>query len=132
VNTYNKASMNSNHWVGSNKIGLSPSESVVDTNTKVHNTNNLFVVDASIVPALPVGNPQGTIMSAAEQAAAKILVLSGNTTLSTNTSLSGGTSGICKGPFGGHFGFLFSDCRLWIRSFVPLLCHISLTMYCIV
>jgi cellobiose dehydrogenase (acceptor) len=33
--------MNSDHWVGANKIGLSPSESVVDTNTKVHNTNNL-------------------------------------------------------------------------------------------
>jgi hypothetical protein len=90
------------------------------------------VVDASIVPALPVGNPQGTIMSAVEQAAAKILALSGNTTLSTNTSLSGGTSGICKGPFEGHFGFLFSDCRLWIQSFVPLLCYISLTMYSIV
>jgi hypothetical protein len=81
---------------------------------------------------LPVGNPLGTIMSAAEQAAAKILALPGNTASSTNTSLSGGMSGMCKGPFGGHFGFLFSNCRLWIQSFVPLLCHISLTMYSIV
>jgi hypothetical protein len=36
-----EASMNSDHWVGSNKIGLSPSEAVVDANTKVYNTNNL-------------------------------------------------------------------------------------------
>lgn len=36
-----------------------------------------FIVDASIIPSLPVGNPQGTIMSAAEQAAAKILALAG-------------------------------------------------------
>lgn len=33
--------MNSNHWVGSNKIGMSPSEAVVDENTKVFNTSNL-------------------------------------------------------------------------------------------
>lgn len=36
-----------------------------------------FVVDASIIPSLPTGNPQGVIMSAAEQAVAKILALSG-------------------------------------------------------
>jgi len=72
-----KGSLNSNHWVGSNKMGLSPSNAVVDANTKVFNTDNLFVVDASILPTLPVGNPQGTIMSAAEQAAAKILALAG-------------------------------------------------------
>lgn len=85
--------MNSNHWVGSCSIG-----SVVDENTKVKNTNNLFIIDASIVsdcgflfsmvvrsiftfydqvPALPMGNPHGMIMSAAEQAVAKVLALSG-------------------------------------------------------
>lgn len=36
--------MGSNHWVGSNSIG-----SVVDENLKVMQTDNLFVVDASIV-----------------------------------------------------------------------------------
>lgn len=36
-----------------------------------------FVVDASIIPALPVGNPHGQLMSAAEQAVAKILALAG-------------------------------------------------------
>nr|AGE45679.1 cellobiose dehydrogenase [Phlebia lindtneri]AGE97206.1 cellobiose dehydrogenase [Phlebia lindtneri] len=77
VNKYDPATMNSNHWVGSNKIGTSSSNSVVDENTKVWNTNNLFVVDASIVPSLPMGNPHGMLMSAAEQAAAKILALAG-------------------------------------------------------
>ena len=93
--------MNSNHWVGSAKIGTSPSSAVVDQNTKVFNTDNLvrtplsssprlprptltrlallaqFIVDASIVPSLPMGNPQGMIMSTAEQAVAKILALAG-------------------------------------------------------
>ncbi|KAF5344858.1 hypothetical protein D9756_011190 [Leucocoprinus leucothites] len=72
LDNYDLSSMNSNHWVGSCSIG-----SVVDANTKVQNTNNLFVVDASIVPSLPTGNPHGMIMSAAEQAVAKILALSG-------------------------------------------------------
>ena len=36
-----------------------------------------FVVDASIIPALMMGNPQGALMSAAEQAIVKILALSG-------------------------------------------------------
>ncbi|EGN94369.1 hypothetical protein SERLA73DRAFT_171373 [Serpula lacrymans var. lacrymans S7.3] len=72
VNSYDPGSLDSNHWVGSNSIG-----SVVDSNTKVFSTNNLFVVDASIIPSLPTGNPHGTLMSAAEQAAAKILALAG-------------------------------------------------------
>ncbi|KAF7979352.1 hypothetical protein HWV62_42789 [Athelia sp. TMB] len=76
VNNYDPGNLDSNHWVGSNSIG-----SVVDVNTKVIGTNNLltikFVVDASIIPALPTGNPHGTLMSAAEQAAAKILALAG-------------------------------------------------------
>lgn len=36
-----------------------------------------FVVDASIIPSLVTGNPQGPIMSMAEQAVARILALSG-------------------------------------------------------
>ena len=77
VDAYDPSSMNSNHWVGSNTIGTSPSSAVVDENTKVFNTDNLFIVDASIIPSLPMGNPHGMLMSAAEQAAAKILALSG-------------------------------------------------------
>ncbi|KAI0047487.1 hypothetical protein FA95DRAFT_1217544 [Auriscalpium vulgare] len=77
IDAYDPATMNSNHWVGSAKIGANSSVAVVDSNAKVFNTNNLFIADASIIPALPVGNPQGMIMSTAEQAAAKILALAG-------------------------------------------------------
>lgn len=41
VNAYDPATMNSNHWVGSNKIGANSSVGVVDENTKVFGTNNL-------------------------------------------------------------------------------------------
>ncbi|KAI0320478.1 cellobiose dehydrogenase [Amylostereum chailletii] len=77
VEAYDRATMGSNHWVGAAKIGTDPTTAVVDTNVKVFNTNNLFVVDASIIPALPMGNPHGMLMSAAEQAVAKILALAG-------------------------------------------------------
>ncbi|KAI0036403.1 cellobiose dehydrogenase [Vararia minispora EC-137] len=72
-----QATMDSNHWVGSAKIGTDPSVAVVDSNVKVFNTDNLFVVDASIIPALPMGNPHGMLMSAAEHAVANILALAG-------------------------------------------------------
>jgi len=72
VANYPVSSIGSNHWVGSCSIGQ-----VVDENTLVMNTTNLFVVDASIVPALATGNPQGLIMTAAEQAVARILALAG-------------------------------------------------------
>ncbi|KAM5531153.1 hypothetical protein V8D89_015174 [Ganoderma adspersum] len=77
VDAYDPGTMCSNHWVGSAKIGTSSSSAVVDENAKVFNTDNLFIVDASIIPSLPMGNPHGMLMSAAEQAVAKILALSG-------------------------------------------------------
>ncbi|KZV74216.1 hypothetical protein PENSPDRAFT_710401 [Peniophora sp. CONT] len=88
IAAYDRATMNSNHWatrmfylyqlqVGAAKIGTSSATAVVDSNVKVFNTNNLFVVDASIIPSLPVGNPHGMLMSAAEHAVANILALSG-------------------------------------------------------
>lgn len=42
----------------------------------VHNLEQ-FITDASIIPKLPTGNPHGTLMTAVEQAVAKILALSG-------------------------------------------------------
>ncbi|KAF7355882.1 Carbohydrate-binding module 1 protein [Mycena venus] len=75
VHTYADGNLLSNHWVGANKVGTSPVSAVVDVNTKVFNTTNLFVVDASIIPSLPYGNPTGVILSTAEQAVAKILAL---------------------------------------------------------
>lgn len=41
VDAYDPATMNSNHWVGSNSIGANSSVGVVDENTKVFGTNNL-------------------------------------------------------------------------------------------
>ncbi|KAF8905671.1 hypothetical protein CPB85DRAFT_1437210 [Mucidula mucida] len=76
VNDYPAASLNSNHWVGSNIIGTE-GKAVVDENTKVFGTDNLFIIDASIIPSMPMGNPQGALMSMAEQAVAKVLALSG-------------------------------------------------------
>jgi cellobiose dehydrogenase (acceptor) len=65
------------HWVGSAKMGVDDGRSangtaVVDLNTKVYGTDNLFVVDASIHPDLPTGNTQSIIMITAEHAARKI------------------------------------------------------------
>ncbi|KDQ06595.1 carbohydrate-binding module family 1 protein [Botryobasidium botryosum FD-172 SS1] len=85
---YDPSTMNSNHWMGSTKLGtdsgLSGGTSVVDPNTKVYGTNNLFVVDAGIFPGMPMGNPQGAIMQAAEHAVSRIVALGGTpTTTST-------------------------------------------------
>ncbi|KAI3611720.1 cellobiose dehydrogenase [Moniliophthora roreri] len=77
VNDYDLDAMNSNHWVGSCSIGDDPNTAVVDENTKVFNTDNLFVIDASIIRTLPMGNPHGAIMAAAEQGVTKVLALSG-------------------------------------------------------
>lgn len=65
------------HWVGSARMGVDDGRNangtaVVDLDTKVYGTDNLFVVDASIHPDLPTGNTQAIIMVAAEHAAKKI------------------------------------------------------------
>jgi cellobiose dehydrogenase (acceptor) len=48
---------------------------VVDLDTKVYGTDNLFVVDASIFPGMLTGNPSGAIIAVAERAAERILAL---------------------------------------------------------
>ncbi|KAK4459122.1 putative cellobiose dehydrogenase precursor [Cladorrhinum samala] len=69
----------SNHWVGTNKIGSDDGRlggsAVVDLNTKVYGTDNLFVIDASIFPGVPTTNPSAYIVTAAEHAVSKILAL---------------------------------------------------------
>ncbi|KAG9018158.1 hypothetical protein FRB90_012066 [Tulasnella sp. 427] len=77
VNNYTPATMNSNHWMGSTKIGTSNTTSVVDANTKVWGTTNLFIVDAGIVPGQPMSNPHAMLMTVAEAAVPKILALAG-------------------------------------------------------
>ncbi|KAH7182431.1 uncharacterized protein B0J16DRAFT_343686 [Fusarium flagelliforme] len=68
------------HWMGSAKMGTDDGRkangsAVVDLNTKVYGTDNLFVVDASFHPDLPTGNTQAIIMIGAEHAAEKIAAL---------------------------------------------------------
>jgi cellobiose dehydrogenase (acceptor) len=70
----------SNHWMGTAKIGtddgrVNNGTSVVDLNTKVYGTDNLFVIDASIFPGMTTGNPSAAIVVASEKAAERILAL---------------------------------------------------------
>jgi cellobiose dehydrogenase (acceptor) len=69
----------SNHWMGTAKLGTDDGRNggsaVVDTNTKVYGTDNLFVVDASIFPGMPSTNPSALIVIASERASEKILAL---------------------------------------------------------
>lgn len=68
-----------NHWIGTNKIGAddgrSNGEAVVDLNTKVWGTDNLFVVDASIIPGMVTTNPSSYVVTLSEHASQKILDL---------------------------------------------------------
>ena len=70
-------SRTANHWVGTNKMGtdsgLTGGTSVVDTNTKVYGTDNLYVVDASIFPFIGSTNPSALIVAVAERASELIL-----------------------------------------------------------
>ena len=55
--------------------GLEGGTAVVDLDTRVYGTDNLFVVDGSIFPGMVTGNPSAMIVVAAEYAAEKILKL---------------------------------------------------------
>jgi len=83
-------SRSANHWLGSCKMGLDSGltngTAVVDLDTKVYGTDNLFVVDASIFPGMVTTNPSALIVAVAEHAApliAAAAVGSGNGTNST-------------------------------------------------
>jgi cellobiose dehydrogenase (acceptor) len=68
-----------NHWMGTAKLGTDDGrtggKAVVDLNTKVYGTDNLFVVDASIFPGITTGNPSAAIVIASEYASQRILAL---------------------------------------------------------
>ncbi|KAF4923001.1 Cellobiose dehydrogenase [Colletotrichum viniferum] len=70
--------------------GLEGGRSVVDTHTRVYGTENLFIVDASIMLGTITINPSGPIMTVAERAAQRILELQGSI-------LSGGVADVSKG-----------------------------------
>ena len=71
-----------NHLMGTCKIGNDDGRigggstgSVVDANTMVYGTKNLFVVDGSVFPGQMSTNPQASIMIVAERAVERILDL---------------------------------------------------------
>lgn len=67
------------HYMGSTQMGVADDgRSVVDVNTRVWRTENLFVVDGSMHPQVPTGNTQAPIMVAASYAAERILKLHGS------------------------------------------------------
>lgn len=55
--------------------GRQGGNAVVDLDTKVYGTDNLFVVDASVFPGITTGNPSAAIVAVAERAAERILAL---------------------------------------------------------
>ncbi|KAI0388725.1 hypothetical protein F5Y17DRAFT_474158 [Xylariaceae sp. FL0594] len=74
------AKRRANHWLGTNKMGLDDGRkpngtAVVDIDTKVYGTDNLFVVDGSIFPGMITSNPAAMIVTAAERAAERIVAL---------------------------------------------------------
>ena len=69
-----------NHWIGTSKLGTEDGrqtggDCVVDLNTKVYGTDNLFVVDASIFPGIVTANPSAYIVTVSEHASDLILAL---------------------------------------------------------
>ncbi|KAI3398073.1 hypothetical protein diail_9937 [Diaporthe ilicicola] len=70
------------HLMGTARMGTdsrlnnTQEQAVEDADTRVYGPDNLFVVDASILPGIVTANPIGTILSVAEKAAERILSLS--------------------------------------------------------
>ncbi|KAH7343061.1 hypothetical protein BKA65DRAFT_526989 [Rhexocercosporidium sp. MPI-PUGE-AT-0058] len=89
-----KSYVQGSHFIGTAMMGENDGSAVVDTNTKVFGTDNIFVVDASIHPDLPTGNTQAIVMVVAEHAAAKIIALGASSASNSTTTLASST-----GPF---------------------------------
>ena len=90
-----------NHWIGTNKIGpddgrVANGTAVVDLNTQVYGTDNIFVVDGSIFPGMPTTNPSAYIVVVAEHAADKILALPYQSKNTNSTSSSSSSSSSSK------------------------------------
>lgn len=61
------------HPAGSCRMGVSPADSVVDLELKVHGMENLRVVDCSVCPQVPSGNTNAPSIMIGERGAAFIL-----------------------------------------------------------
>lgn len=60
------------HQAGTIRMGTDPSTSVLDTSCRSHDVENLYVVDSSFFPSLPVMNPALTIAANALRVAEQI------------------------------------------------------------
>lgn len=56
------------HQCGTNRMGADPRASVVDPNLKAHDLDNLYIVDASVLPTSAAVNPSLTIAALALRA----------------------------------------------------------------
>lgn len=74
--TASKLQIDSNHWVGTTRMGVDPKTSVVNRDSQCHEVPNLFIGDASVFPAYPEKNPTLTNIALAwrtgERLAAKL------------------------------------------------------------
>ncbi|MFN3844659.1 MAG: GMC oxidoreductase [Paracoccaceae bacterium] len=57
------------HQCGTARMGADPATSVVDTNLRTHDLDNLFIVDASVLPTSAAVNPSLTVAALALRAA---------------------------------------------------------------
>ena len=53
------------HQCGTARMGADPATSVVDANLKAHDLDNLYIVDASVLPTSAAVNPSLTIAALA-------------------------------------------------------------------
>ena len=72
VNDASDISVNTGHPQGGNAISRDPRRGVVDETLKVHGTENVHVLDASVFPTAITVNPQLTVMALAHYGAEQI------------------------------------------------------------
>jgi len=70
------------HQAGTVRAGIDPTQSVLDSDCRAHDVSNLFVVDSSFFPSLPVINPALTIAANAFRVAD---VIAGSARLNTKS-----------------------------------------------
>ena len=61
------------HFMGSTRMGLDQSQSVVDSNCRVHGVNNLYIAGSSIFPSSGASNPTYSIVALSLRLAEHIL-----------------------------------------------------------
>lgn len=65
--------IDSNHWVGTTRMGVDPKTSVVNTSGQTHDIPNLFINDASIFAAYPEKNPTLTNIALSWRTAERLI-----------------------------------------------------------